>query len=263
LMEFGVPRSIESQATNLADKANGLARYIIQNPGIRIADNQTLELALVDRAVTIIVSDQQGLTLEDRETLINALEMDGFVIDSSGSARYDLDAYQNNARTHSGSPASRELVPNMGAEVVTGSEQKIFIVHGHDHALLNEVARFINGLQLSVVILHERPNKGRTIITKFREESADAVFAVVLMTPDDHGGEFGGETNPRARQNVVFELGFFVGKLGPERVVALTKDKVEYPSDYHGVLYVPFDEGGGWKYRLAQEMRAAGIKLEL
>ena len=81
------------------------------------------------------------------------------------------------------------------------------------------------------IVLHEQPNKGRTLITKFSEEAADVGFAVVLMTPDDVGGKAGKDLRPRGRQNVIFELGFFIGALGPHRVAAIVARDVEPPSD--------------------------------
>jgi len=142
---------------------------------------------------------------------------------------------------------------------------KVFVVHGHDGEVRQTVARFIEQLGFEAIILHERPNKGRTIITKFREEAAGVGFAVVLMTPDDVGGVPGlvvGQLRPRARQNVVFELGFFIGELGPERVAALVKGNVERPSDYDGVVYIDLDDGGAWKMMLARELRAAGLSFD-
>jgi predicted nucleotide-binding protein len=139
--------------------------------------------------------------------------------------------------------------------------RKVFIVHGHDDAAKEGVARFLEKIGFDAVILHERPNKGRTIVTKFREEAADIGFAVVLMTPDDHGGKAGCETSPRARQNVVFELGFFIGMLGPARVAALVKGELETPSDFDGVVYIPLDNGD-WKSALGQELQAAGYEID-
>jgi len=139
---------------------------------------------------------------------------------------------------------------------------RVFLVHGRDGAIKNEVARFLERLGLEVVILHERPNKGRTLISKFQEESADVSFAVVLVTPDDVGGLAQGHAQPRARQNVVFELGFFIGRLGSHRVCALMADGVERPSDYDGVAYVPLDPTGGWKSDLTRELAAARIPVD-
>ena len=124
---------------------------------------------------------------------------------------------------------------------------KVFVIHGHDKAAQETVARFLERLKVEPIILHEQPNRGRTIIEKF-EDYVDVGFAVVLLTPDDLGAlqENKSELNPRARQNVILELGFFIGKLGRERVCALKKHGVETPSDYDGVVYTNFDDSGAW-----------------
>ena len=105
------------------------------------------------------------------------------------------------------------------------------------------------------MILHEQSNQGRTIIEKF-ERHADVGFAVVLLTPDDVGGlqTDTGALEPRARQNVIFELGYFLGRLGRGGVCAITKGGVEIPSDYSGVLYIPLDDGGEWMAALTREL---------
>jgi predicted nucleotide-binding protein len=138
----------------------------------------------------------------------------------------------------------------------------VFIVHGHDRASKAEVAGFIRKLVFEAIILHERPNKGRALITKFREEAEGAGFAVVLMTPDDLGtAEKAADLNPRARQNVVFELGFFIGKLGPEHVAALVEGDTEIPSDFDGVVYISLDEAD-WQTKLGIELQEAGYKFD-
>ena len=122
-------------------------------------------------------------------------------------------------------------------------KKKVFVIHGHDGAARETVVRFLEKLNLEPEILHEQPNEGRTIIEKF-EDYADVKFAVVLLTPDDVGavGEQNPELRPRARQNVVFEFGYFIGKLGREGVCALAKGDIEKPSDSDGVRYVPLDD---------------------
>ena len=140
----------------------------------------------------------------------------------------------------------------------------IFIVHGHDEAAKHEVARFIDQLDLHPIILHEKPDRGKTIIEKF-EHHADVGFAVVLLIPDDvgHPKDKPAESKPRPRQNVVLELGYFIGKLGRSSVCALLKRAIEFPTDYAGVLYTPMYEAGLWKLKLAREMKAAGIDVDL
>lgn len=147
----------------------------------------------------------------------------------------------------------------------TTLSSRVFIVHGHNDALKESCARLLGKLKLDPVILHDEPNKGRTIIEKF-VDYADVGFAVVLMTGDDQGGhrDLDRETNlPRARQNVILELGYFLGKLGRERVCAIYEPGVEIPSDYDGVLWIEHDHNGAWKTLLAKEMKAAGLNIDL
>lgn len=145
-----------------------------------------------------------------------------------------------------------------------GTTRRIFLVHGHDEEAKQIVARFLEKLKLEPVILQERPNEGRTIIEKF-EKNADVEYAVILLTPDDIGYQKGkpDQTRPRARQNVILELGYFVGRLSRKRVCALCKGSLEIPSDYHGVLYIPMDEAEGWKLKLAKEIKQSGISIDL
>ncbi len=144
--------------------------------------------------------------------------------------------------------------PNVGAG----------LVHGHNRRTLEETARFLEKLDQEVVILHEQPNVGRTIIEKF-EDYSDVGFAVVLLTGDDQCSAVDGssEPRPRARQNVIFELGYFIGRLGRNRVSALYEPKVELPSDYSGVLYIPLDDAGAWRIALAKELKAAGLPVDI
>ena len=140
---------------------------------------------------------------------------------------------------------------------------KVFIVHGHDDAIKLEVARFIEHLGLTAIILNEKPNEGRTIIEKI-EKYSDVGYAIILYTPCDKGGEFNGELEdykPRARQNVVFEHGYFIGKLGRERVYALVKGDIEKPNDISGVVYTPMD--GNWKLDLCSNLSNSGFNIDM
>lgn len=138
---------------------------------------------------------------------------------------------------------------------------KVFVVHGHDEGAREAVARFIQALGFQPIILHERANEGRTVIEKV-EAHGDVGFAVVLLTPDDEGCEKGGTPGPRARQNVVLELGYFIGRLGRKRVCALKRGELEIPSDFGGVVYEPFDTSGGWKQKLGRELEAVGYEID-
>lgn len=151
----------------------------------------------------------------------------------------------------------------------TATPAKVFLVHGRDEAAKHSVARFLERrVGLDVVILSERPNLGRSILTKFQQEADGAAFAIVLMTGDDVGGlrpELAGGNPPppvqRPRQNVIFEMGFFIGQLGVERVCALVPDGVERPSDYDGIVYVPYDDQEGWQRKLVTELHAANVPV--
>ncbi|MGD0634930.1 MAG: nucleotide-binding protein [Beijerinckiaceae bacterium] len=140
---------------------------------------------------------------------------------------------------------------------------KIFVVHGHDIAAKEAVARFLGKVELDAIILNEQPDRGLTIIEKFESHAAQVAFAVVLLTPDDLGAQAAAQSqNARARQNVIFELGYFVGKLGRGRVCLLCKGDVEIPSDLYGVIYTDMDAADGWKLKLAKELKAAGLVFD-
>lgn len=157
----------------------------------------------------------------------------------------------------------RTQIPPSAQGADTPGSNKVFVVHGRDGGTKETVARFLETLDLEPVILHEQPNEGRTIIEKF-EEHAQVGFAVVLLTPDDSCRLQDDEGNfkPRARQNVIFEFGYFIGKLGRERVCAFTKGNVEIPSDYDGVVYIPLDGSGGWKTTLTKELKNVGFDVD-
>lgn len=159
---------------------------------------------------------------------------------------------------------SQDVPPSAGGlEVLMPDNRKIFVVHGHAEETKNAVATFLRSLGLEVIILHEQANQGQTIVEKF-EKHSNVGFAVVLLTPDDFGGPVSHpeEMQKRARQNVILELGIFIGKLGRERVCPIYVEGVELPSDIHGVLYVPYDVGGNWKAALVKELGAAGIAVD-
>ena len=160
-------------------------------------------------------------------------------------------------RTSSNEDISDNSTPTFG--------HKVFIVHGHDEAAKHAVARFVAKFDIEPIILDEQASKGQTIITKFEDNADEAGFAIVLLTPDDVGASKNQRNNltPRARQNVVLELGYFMAKLGRERVCPLLKDEVEKPSDIDGFLYVPMNNPNEWQLQLAREMQQAGLPIDL
>ncbi|EOV0100803.1 TIR domain-containing protein [Vibrio parahaemolyticus] len=139
---------------------------------------------------------------------------------------------------------------------------KVFIVHGHDELAKLTLARFLEQLGLEPIILHEKASSSKTIIEKI-ESYSDVGYAIVLYTPCDSGAKIDSELMPRARQNVVFEHGYFIGKLGRSKVTALVKGTLETPNDISGVVYIDLDERGAWKNDVAKELNAAGYSLNL
>ena len=160
-----------------------------------------------------------------------------------------------------------DLLPIYGTTAIdepgesVAPSKRVFVVHGHAEAPREAVARFLQQLGLEPIILHEHANQGRTIIEKF-EAHADVGFAIVLLTPDDEGGRQGERQQPRARQNVILELGYFIGRLGRGQVCALKLGDIELPSDILGVAWTLLDAAGAWRQRVAKELDAAGYRLD-
>lgn len=148
----------------------------------------------------------------------------------------------------------------MGTGITAIETKDIFIVHGHDTGFKEEVARFLEHLKLRPIILHEQPSKGRTIIEKF-ESNTNVGFAIVLYTPCDQCSNPNGSTTHRARQNVVFEHGYLIAKLGREKVCALVKGHIEIPTDIAGIVYISVEKED-WRNKLADEMKEVGIPID-
>lgn len=159
----------------------------------------------------------------------------------------------------------REEVEALKNEERDDDKRSVFIVHGQDDATKEKVARFVEKIGLNAIILHEQVSKSMTIIEKFEEYSKKSEFAVVLFTPDDVAYPLGkeNEKQPRARQNVILEMGYFIGLLGRDRVCVLYKGDVELPSDILGVVYNKIDDNEAWKLSLAKELKTAGYPIDL
>jgi predicted nucleotide-binding protein len=177
------------------------------------------------------------------------------------------DVMQNNSAKTSETAHDNKKIN--GKEIDTIDSPFVFVVHGHDNESKETVARFIEKMDLNTIILHEQPNSGKTIIEKFEDFAQKVAYAVILLTPDDIATSRKDMKSYkfRARQNVIYELGFFNAKLGRGRVCALCKSDpkgdIELPSDFLGVVYVPLDDAGAWKMKLAKEMKEAGLKIIL
>jgi predicted nucleotide-binding protein len=138
---------------------------------------------------------------------------------------------------------------------------RVFIVHGHNDAVKEKVARFVEHLKLTPIILHEQIDRGQTIIEKVESNSNDVNFAIVLLTADDEGkAKTETDYKLRARQNVIFEMGYFFGLLSRSHVFLLLDDDVEKPSDLSGIVYNSLKED--WKTKLFKELQACGYKVD-
>lgn len=144
------------------------------------------------------------------------------------------------------------------------TRRKVFISYGQDEEAKTTVAKFVEDLGLKPITLDGQPSKGKpTIIDKFEEQAGEAGFAIVLLTPDDVGSSKAtGKRKPRARQNVILELGYLFRSLGRKRVYALYKDGVELLSNIPGLIYVRMDSDNKWQLKIGQEMVNAGLLIE-
>ena len=186
--------------------------------------------------------DYQGPTQQNITRSIALLKA------AQSSLKDDLEFLQEN---------SEPEPPVIGSSI---KSRRVFVVHGHDEGARETVARFLMQLAFEPIILHEQANRGGTVMEKI-ETYGEVGFAVVLLTPDDEGCAKGGTPEPRARQNVLLELGYFLGRLGRDKVCALKRGTVEIPSDFAGVVWESMD-GNGWKQALGRELEAAGHVID-
>ncbi len=171
------------------------------------------------------------------------------------------DSFNHSASTTLTTPE----IATQATDTVPRNKRNVFIVHGRDNEAKQEASRFIESLNLKAIILHEQASSGMTIIEKIEKYTNEVDFAIVLYTPCDQGrGYHEGKQNPkdRARQNVVFEHGYLMAKLGRKNVCALVKGEIETPNDVSGVVYVLMDHPGAWKLEIVNELRACGYHIK-
>jgi predicted nucleotide-binding protein len=146
----------------------------------------------------------------------------------------------------------------------SNNDKNIFIVHGHDEESKLTLSNLLYDLGLKPLVLHDMPNQGRTIIEKFERNAGLAKYAFILLTPDDIGGKNAQNLNSRARQNVIFELGFFIGALGRDRVCCIYRKGVELPSDIDGLVYLPYAQSvRECDMGIMRELKDAGYSIKL
>jgi predicted nucleotide-binding protein len=223
-----------------------IERTIAGTFGENTPDYERYKGAAQLRATFMAWSDNYPAVQHYREQITGHIETSKQLLQEAIRALKDQIADQKEELAAAVLPATQSLPRN-----------EVFVVHGHDEAMLQAVARFLEQLELHAIILREQPDKGLTI-----EDCANQVgFAVVLLTPDDIAGTAAAPA-ARTRQNVIFELGYFAGKLGRGRACLLRKGEVEIPSDLHGVIYKDFDAAGGWKLELVKELKAARLEFD-
>lgn len=227
LLEAGVPDLEAGRAIgSRRDRANAIIKFALAYPWVATAEN-SLFTAYIVRCASGAGADADRLTDDS---------LPDIPVETFAPGR------------HGRTPISR--VPN-----------RVFVVHGQNDYARTAVVTELNRIGLEAIVLHEQPNMGRHLLTKFIEEVELVTFAVVLMTDDDVGSIKGGKLAARARQNVILELGYFLSHLGQPRVCALITPGLETPSDFDGIVYIRMDEGGSWKAELVRELRAVGMPL--
>ncbi len=147
--------------------------------------------------------------------------------------------------------------------------KKVFIVHGHDEVAKTSLEVFLHEIGLEPVVLHRQADEGLTVIEKF-EKHSDVGYAFILLTPDEIAyikSEQGKEDDQRnkefrARPNVIFEFGYFVGKLGRSRVCCLYTGDVSLPSDVGGMIYKKFTSNiEEVAYSIIKDLKASGYAI--
>ena len=165
---------------------------------------------------------------------------------------------------HTVESEKKSITPPPPAVSMPPKKGKVFLVHGRDNEAKQEVARHVESLGIGAIILHEQASSGMTIIEKIEHYANEADFAIVLYTACDLGrGITETKVHPRnrARQNVIFEHGYLMAKLGRRNVCALVRGEIETPNDISGVVYVALDEAGAWKSEVKKELKACGYVI--
>ncbi len=259
LLEFGVDDlKAGRDLGGLTARANALAKYALDNPQKKTAEGLSVAEAIVRRAEREVnrLGHLEPGTIESE--FVDAVTRPRSMTETDSTEQKTEIASNRQVRpVVLKESASADNPPATQREFA----RRIFVVHGHDDAPREAVARFLERNDFEVVILNEQVNKGRTLIEKF-EAFGDVGYVVILLTPDDLGGKVGESQRPRARQNVLLEWGYFIGRIGRDRVYALMKSEVELPSDTVGIVWQPFDEHGSWKRELARELEDAGSTID-
>jgi hypothetical protein len=269
LMELELPDPNVGRGSGLMARATSLADFAIKNPEFLSPERRSVAYEIILRAIEIWKGGAlTNLAAGGREKFAAAMTREGLasrLADDEGAiVSAPLTELQD-------APQLGETLQMPGfnpprpvanrKSLDTRHPRRVFVVHGHDEAARLAVASFLKAIDFEVIILHEQTNKGRTVIEKF-EAHSDVGFSVIILTPDDVGGKDHTGLQARARQNVILEWGYFIGRLKRARVFALRKGDVELPSDIVGIVWEVFDEHGAWKQKLAKELNDADYEID-
>lgn len=257
-LEYDLQHTDAGLGSGLMARATSLATYALQNPNARTPEGVPLQSAIVARAGEHYRSGTQvNIGEKERQAFKLASSRDGSLNDVTESGEDVISVHDGFVERRPAAP-TETLQPRWAPEARPERLKRVFVVHGHDENMKLSVSNFLMSIGLQPVILAEQVNAGKTIIEKF-EDHSDVGYAVVLLSPDDYSPQ-GGEG--RARQNVILEWGYFIGRLGRSHVCALKRGHVELPSDIIGVVWQDFDDHGGWKQRLVKELTEAGVAVD-
>jgi predicted nucleotide-binding protein len=235
------------------------------------SEKDLIELEDIKRETYVLIKQYFGHNSDYLRQLSNIM----FPLDEEGNEKAIGDATQRYLQL------TDTILTDLRTTENTASKNRVFIVHGREHELVSELKCILQEFKINPVILHEQPNRGMTIIEKL-EANSSVDFAFVILTPDDLGLSKEGlresykdcmkkinpsteeidnflketvEKNPlilyynllrllkdKARQNVILEFGYFIGRLGRSRVCCLYKGDLELPSDMHGICYLRFEK---------------------
>lgn len=246
---------VRRQRSALSSITNNFSVLI---PQWRDRTTRMLRDLMIDDELRMLASTQ-GTTWLEEQAVLNK-----FMIDLEIGVRDLPEHYLLQVQLNT-EPPMAELPDRESISSTTPIGHAVFVVHGHDPLAKVDLARTLEKLKLTAIVLHEQENEGKTIIEKFERDASKVSFAVVLFTPDDVGYAQGkpDTSKPRARQNVVLELGYFCGALGRAKVCVLHKGDVEIPTDYLGVVYTKMDDTGAWRFELAKELKRAGLPVDM
>lgn len=228
LLEAGIPDLPARRGTaGRLDRARAIVQYAIEHPEALTAENFLFSQFLLRKAR------------------------------AAGAATPALAAAPVAAPTPAPAPAPAPAT----AETRNPSPNRVFVVHGRNEEAREAVVAFLESVGLEAIVLHQQASMGRHLLTKFIQEAELVTFAVVVMTDDDEGRARDGTLAPRARQNVILELGYFLAHLSQPMVCALVTPGLETPSDFDGIVYIRMAGDRRWEVELLRELVAANMPV--